>query len=215
MSPVKKHGAFRGSSSLISVLESTIDQVQKNHENIKKFALLAHRFSIQHRYWMDNEESNTLEKNLFQLVLNYMNYLPALIQEFDNQCEKVGWGNLSRQINSILLRLFEGQDSRQDGSGIVGLLDKVYFSHRIMEELHDHMICHCGRPIFEWDMTMANLLVHQLVGSQYSTRLDQTAIELSQKLMADVPKIPSEKAQDQDDAWPCFCKRFKVNLSFH
>jgi hypothetical protein len=85
----------------------------------------------------------------------------------------------------------------------------------MIEEIHDYMMCHTGQPTVTWNMTSANLIIHQLLGSEYSSRLDQSAIELAQKITSEAPspELATEK-KGPNEIWPCFCERYGLSYAF-
>lgn len=215
MAPLNKQIQFDRDIPLANALRSVINQANQQHASDRALALYAHRFAIQKNYWLTEESQTNREHNLVALIQHYVDYLPSLIEEFNRECNNVGWQTVGERTNQIIAAFFEKLENPLRQSGILGLLDKVYFAHRLIEEMHDHLMCVLGKPSISWDMTSTNLLMHQLLGSEYSSRLDQTAIELSEKLIEKAPDAPGQiTPQKGAPSWPCFCAEHGFNFSF-
>jgi len=200
-------------TSLPRTLQALIRNACNHPNSNQSLQVYIHRFAMLPNYW-SNTKDPEFEPKLAKLILQYVHYLPQSIERFYQECENVGWSRVAEQTNQILSAFFEKHERSQPQDGVVGMLDKVYFSHRIIEELHDQLMCFGSTPSQQWDMTSANLLVHQLLGEEYSSRLDQTAIELSHKMLTNAPEPKTythKKSQTFD--WPCFCEHFGVSLS--
>ena len=214
MSPLLYCATLNQKSPLILAIETAIERAQLYQENDQQLKLYAHRFSLKHKFLLDDELSSNHEQNLIKFILNYVGYLPTLVEEFFSHCQALNWHVVRKTMEDILLNFFDGIDERARTHGYIALLDKSYFAHRLIEELHDHMICQEGMPLLKWNMTMANLMVHQIMGSRFSAHLDQTALELSQKLLSQAPSGIQKNSACQEPAWPCFCEQFNISLLF-
>jgi hypothetical protein len=215
MSAVVQSLTFNRDKPLSNALESLIQQANRHQQSERTLKLCAHRFALQPNYWLGIENNHAFENNLVLLITQYAEYLPVLVDEFNEQCDTINWHPVAEKANHIVSSFFEKLESPLGQVGLLALLDKIYFSHRLIEELHDHMMVHTCGPITAWNMTAANLLVHQLLGSEYSSRLDQSAIELSQKILSSAPEPKkSEHKKSQAYTWPCFCERHGMSLAF-
>ncbi len=199
---------------LSSALKILIDQVRIEPNSQHTLLLYAHRFTLQPQPFFDPTDA-IAEQNLVQLILQYVQYLPTHLDEFNAYCQRCHWQMVADQSNRIIASFFERSEIILLQTGIIGLLDKVYFSHRLIEELHDHMMCNLGTPATSWNMTAANLLVHQWLGNDYAAKLDGTVIELAHKLTAQAPELNNDHTQkNQANAWPCFCEHHGIKLNF-
>lgn len=211
MSPMLKYDEFHKKTPLVRTIDSAIHLARNQKKYDQELNLYVHRFSVKHRPWLDEEEAYTYEQNLIKLLINYVYYLPELLDNFFEHCRSLNWHNLGEKTESILTNFFDGVETKVRINGLIGMLDKIYFSHRLVEELHDFMMCKVANPLLTWDMTMSNLIVHELMGHRYSSHLDQTVIELSQKLVEGLLESP-KTGQSQKVHWPCFCERFNVGF---
>ena len=215
MSPNLSAMSTNRETSLSNALEFLIDQANRHQDNERMLKLYAHRFAMEPCYWLDINDGRNIEQDLTELIKKYGNYLPVLIEDFNVQCQHMGWTDIADKTNSIIASFFDRLENHKGQVGLLSLLDKIYFAHRLIEEIHDHIMCLTGQPNTAWNMTTANLLIHQMLGSEYSSRLDQSVIELSEKLLADAPK-PNFDGQKKgpNNVWPCFCERQGLNLAF-
>jgi hypothetical protein len=214
MLTIKKTDDFQGSGSLVNVLKFAIMKTEHNRDSKHKLTLFVHQFSLRQKNKTFKRNTSEFEKNLAQMIDNYLKTLPTLINEFDQQCKILGWHSLTHKTDSLLLDFFDEIDAQIQEEGVIGILDRVYFAHRVIEELHDRMICKLGYPVLSWDMTMANLLVHQMLGTHYSTHLDQTAMELCEKLLVELPEQSEQVQKKATQIWPCFCEQFDVDMNW-
>ena len=159
-----------------------------------------------------NVEKGELDAQLNALLTDYVQLLPVLLVELDQACEHNHCAPASRQLLAILDQFFAAIEPARFDYGLVGVLDKVYFGHRLVEELHDRLKLSSGRPLLSWDTNLANLLMHTLIGDGYANRLDLTA----QEIIADLPveHDHSDTAQPQPAAadWPCLVKEHGMSL---
>lgn len=214
MTPIAKPMFLNRELTFTNALRAFIQQATEHPKNQMILSLYAHRFSLQSKAWLSTDEYSDLEPKLCQLIIEYCQYLPTLMEEFGRYSEHLGWQTTAEQSNTIIASFFDKPDRSNGQVGLIALLDKVYFSHRMFEELNDHLMCLVGSPTSTWNMTTINLLVHQMLGSEYSGRLDMSAIEISQKLLADAPApILNGHKKDQSFDWPCFCQQQGLNLA--
>ena len=200
-------------TSLSNVLTRYIESATKEPGNDKSLRLYARRFALQQPFWLSANDE-TFELNLIELIQQYIHYIPVLVAEFDARARDIGWDKMANRLNQIIDSFFNDGYQTPSNVGLVGILDKAYFTHRLIEEMHDYMMCQHGKPVLPWDMTATNLLIHNLIGEQYGSRLDQTVIELSEKLTKDLPDLDTPKTTLGQTEWPCFCDRFGVCIPF-
>jgi hypothetical protein len=70
-------------------------------------------------------------------------------------------------------------------SDLFDLLDAAYFCNRLIEELNDHLHTHCGQPLLELDISIANVMIHGLLGDDYANQLDLAIFYALESLLGD------------------------------
>lgn len=110
--------------------------------------------------------------------------------------------------------------------GMHELLDEAYLAHRLMEEVNDRMLMSCGVPLIPMDTTLANVVVHDLLGDHYANQLDLAvhfAIEtlfdrgnlVGSTVLADF--IAHHNRQQWEELlkrWPCLAGDSLISLEF-
>ena len=107
--------------------------------------------------------------------------------------------------------------------GLDCLLDEAYLAHRLVEEVNDLYIKHFGQPLIPLDMTVANLIAHQLIGEDFANQLDEAVHHaVDEMLDEDSFALESveayrEKLNSPDTGaawkrWPCLSRQLGVGL---
>lgn len=101
--------------------------------------------------------------------------------------------------------------------GLMALMDESYLAHRLFEEVNDRYIGAVGVPLIPWDMTLANVVAHQLVGETLANQLDERVHLTVNKMMNaeqqyDSARFKKYVQQEQGNLtaiwqdWPCLSK---------
>jgi hypothetical protein len=107
--------------------------------------------------------------------------------------------------------------------GLDSLLDEAYLAHRFVEEVNDLYIKHFGQPLIPLDMTVANLIAHQLIGEAFANQLDEVVHHAVDEMLNDESfalesvEAYREKLSSPDTGaawkrWPCMSRRLGVGL---
>lgn len=112
----------------------------------------------------------------------------------------------------------------QQHQGLHALIDEAYLAHRLMEEVNDRMLMSCGVPLIPMDTTLANIVVHDLLGEEYANQLDLAvhfAIEtlfdsgnlLGSTMLADfIAQHNRQRWQELLKQWPCLAGDSSISL---
>ena len=68
--------------------------------------------------------------------------------------------------------------------GLDELMDEAYLAHRLMEEVNDRFMIRSSIPLIPMDMTMSNLIVHNLIGEPFANELDDYMSNSSNNMAA-------------------------------
>lgn len=112
-------------------------------------------------------------KALLEFVLHYIEHVPDFLQTLDDLMQSCGLHEHGRVFITIAEDFFlQPPELVRQCGGLQGLIDEAYLAHRLMEEVNDRLIMLCGVPLTPLDMTLANIIVHDLLGETYANQLD-------------------------------------------
>lgn len=192
-----------------SRINRALQQALNAPEGAQNLARFIATFQRNHPQLLQVERGD-IDQQLSELLTDYVRLLPILLVEVDRACQSLDLGSVSQQLLVILDQFFAAIEPSRFDYGLVGVLDKLYFGHRLVEELHDQLLMRLGRPMISWDTTLANLLVHTLIGDNYATRLDMTA----QEIVGYLPATNNEPtpATSGHIHWPCLVHEHGLSL---
>ncbi len=109
--------------------------------------------------------------------------------------------------------------------GLRGLLHKAYLAHRLMEEINDQVMnLSGGVALAPMDMSMANIISHELIGDELANQLDHLVLLTVETTDVDKTIFEQETVkrclekrrlngwQQVNENWPCFAKDCAVHL---
>lgn len=213
MSPRKPDTEPDRGTALATALRQQIERAICPERHDRALRLLVHRFTLRVASRLEAQPPHHVEKKLAALIQAYARYLPLLVSEFDQGCRQSGWQEVSRQSQTIIAAFFGRTDLDIRVTGLLSLIDKIFFAHRLIEELHDHLMCERLDPAIRWNMTATNLMIHQLLGEEHASRLDMTAIGFSKTLLQAPTPIPVSDGDRQYRQWPCFNAAFGISFT--
>lgn len=108
--------------------------------------------------------------------------------------------------------------------GLLALMDESYLAHRLFEEVNDRYITRVGLPLIPWDMTLANVVAHTIIGESIANDLDEIVHDTASKMMALESEYESDAFSQylQDtkgnaipiwQSWPCLSKSMGIEWS--
>ena len=171
------------------------------------------------------------EKNpagaLLDFIIRYIEHVPNFIDAIGGLTLAAG----IQEYSSIFLDMAEDYFvnppavlNRQEG--LMALMAEAYLAHRLIEEVNDRILSHCGIPLAPMDMTRSNLIVHELLGEPYANELDfvvfyATESHMNSESSMDNPAFHKYVEEHKKhgwkaelDQWPCLAEDLSINLSF-
>jgi hypothetical protein len=102
---------------------------------------------------------------------------------------------------SVLLQLAEDYFLKpaEPADGRIGLgelMHAAYLVHRLLEEINDRYRIRAGIPLLPIDMTVANLIGHQLLGEPFANELDEAVLFSVEQLLCRHPLPVCQAFQD-------------------
>lgn len=190
---------MRGSSTMPShSLHLALNKALEASENADHLARCVERFHQQNPGRLTSQHCETVQ-SLGQMLIHYVQLLPAMIEEFHQCCQHPQIQRSVGRLTTIISEFFEAIDPQRFHYGLIGILDKAYFGHRLLEEFHDQLRLQTGQPLTQWDLALANLIVHSLIGDEYANRLDMAVMEVIDSLDFSIVDWSSERTAMTDD----------------
>lgn len=165
-------------------------------------------------------------KQLADFVLRYIKHVPDFIDAIRSMAQEAGIYADVEPLLKIASDYFLSPPSIVGShSQLQALLDEAYLAHRLLEEVNDRFMTKSGIPLAPMDMTLANVIAHELIGEPFANELDQ-AVLFSAELLLDEQGFNSERVvnyvhshktngwQDELARWPCLAEDLAINVEF-
>ena len=166
------------------------------------------------------------DKNLVmtRFVTAYIEQVPDLLDAANEVAREAGLESQIRPVLKIAEQFFAQPPAMLRGhEGLEGLLDEAYLAHRLVEEVNDLYIKHFQQPLIPLDMTVANLIAHQLVGETFANQLDEAVHHAVDEMLNDESfalesveayreRLTSPETGAAWKRWPCLSKQLGVGL---
>ncbi|MFP3516181.1 hypothetical protein SB766_08285 [Pseudomonas sp. SIMBA_077] len=160
-----------------------------------------------------------------RFVIAYIDQVPDLLDAAHAVAREAGIQSQIEPVLKIAEQFFAQPPSLLQGhEGLEGLLDEAYLAHRLVEEVNDLYIKHFKQPLIPLDMTVANVIAHQLVGEDFANQLDEAVHHAVDNLLNDDSfalesveayreKLTSPQTGAAWKRWPCLSKQLGVELT--
>ncbi|WPN47305.1 MULTISPECIES: hypothetical protein [unclassified Pseudomonas] len=161
---------------------------------------------------------------LTRFVAAYIEEVPDLLDAANEVAREAGIESQIKPVLKIAEQYFvQPPDIMIGHVGLDSLLDEAYLAHRFVEEVNDLYIKHLGQPLIPLDMTVANLIAHQLIGESFANQLDEVVHHAIDEMLDDESfalesvETYREKLASPDTGaawkrWPCMGRRLGVGL---
>ena len=195
---------------------------EASDDNLRTW-LAGKRPQLHHSIYTRDDASSTL----FNFVQTYIERVPDMLEA---AYSVAGHANLHTQLMPVLkvAETFFLQPAKEISSthrGLLLLLDEAYLAHRLVEEVNDRYVAHGGESLIPLNNTRANLIVHELLGEEYSNRLDSAVYEavaglLPEGLFESAEFIAYKQAIGEQDRhalwrrWPNMAEELGIGLSW-
>lgn len=170
----------------------------------------------------EHESSDTL---LF-FAMEYIHQVPDFLDALKRAAKKAGIESHVFPFLKIAEDYFLSPPKLpNDHIGLLALMDEAYLAHRLFEEVNDRYISRVGVPLVPWDMTLANVVAHSLIGEALANQLDDVVHETACQMMDHEHHYNSNRFADhvqerigntvpvwQD--WPCLSKQMGIEWRF-
>lgn len=164
---------------------------------------------------------------LLQFVIGYIEHAPDFLEALDRAMGRndlVAYGRVFLDIAEDFF-LQPPEVVHREG-GLRALIDEAYLTHRLIEEINDRLLMLCGIPLAPMDMTMANIVIHHLLGEHFANQLD-LAVHYAVEALFQADQITGHSQLDRfvaqhthadwshsPPSWPCLAESSSIQLKF-
>lgn len=165
-------------------------------------------------------------RGLADFVVRYIKHVPDFIDAIRSMAQEAGIAKDVEPLLKIASDYFMSPPSIVDPhSQLEALLDEAYLAHRLLEEVNDRFMAKSGIPLAPMDMTVANVIAHELIGEPFANELDQ-AVLFSAELLLNEHDFESANITDYVNAhrdrgwteelerWPCLVEDLSISVEF-
>jgi len=171
------------------------------------------------------EKDNELE-SLKHFAMEYIHHVPDFLDSLKQAAQKAGIEDHVFPFLRKAEEYFISPPSLPNHHiGLMAMMDEAYLAHRLFEELNDRYISRVGIPLIPWDMTLANVVAHQLVGEELANRLDAIVLDTVNRMMPNETRYEEREFKDYVkeehgnttpiwQEWPCLGKAVGIDWAF-
>lgn len=144
-------------------------KIEQEKHTLERY--LSSKIPVLHRTIHLPEEN--AEAALLEFVTRYIEHVPDFIEALTQLTKEAGIYNYAHTFLVIAEDYFiQPPELVGEHSGMHQLIDEAYLAHRLLEEVNDRVMMACGIPLAPMDMTLSNLIVHELLGDEFANQLD-------------------------------------------
>jgi hypothetical protein len=202
------------------------EQIQKAQQHEKDTGLLARQLQTKLPHLHPAIQLPEADANgvLTRFISAYIDEVPDLLDAANEVAREAGIESQIKPVLTIAAQYFLQPPAIMAGHvGLDSLLDEAYLAHRFVEEVNDLYIKHFGQPLIPLDMTVANLIAHQLIGEEFANQLDEAVHHAIDEMLDDESfalesveayrdKLSSPDTGAAWKRWPCMGRRLGVGL---
>lgn len=210
----------------INALKDTIRLAALHEQDTNSLRLLlSNQLPLLHRTIQLPEEDPV--DSLLELVETYIKSVPDCIDAISSVTHEANISEYTDILLAIAADYFLHPPSLLEGqAGLYERMGEAYLAHRLMEEINDRFIGHCGIPLAPMDMTISNLIIHQLIGEPFANELDmavQYSLEVcrpkervfqNESFLTYVDQRKKEGWGKVMEEWPCLEENISISLEF-
>lgn len=113
------------------------------------------------------------EAALASFITQYIEHVPDFLEALTALMKETGIFDQGKVFLTIAEEFFIAPPELiSEHTGLIGLLDEAYLSHRMIEEVSDRIQLTCGTALCPMDMNLSNVIVHAILGEEFANQLD-------------------------------------------
>jgi hypothetical protein len=164
---------------------------------------------------------------LADFIVRYIRQVPDFIEAISGIAQEAGITDGVEPLLKIARDYFLTPPSIiTSASQLEALLDEAYLAHRLLEEVNDRFMSQSGIPLAPMDMTVANIIAHELIGEPFANELDQ-AVLFSAELLLNEHRFEGENFKryisthqhrgwsEELKRWPCLLEDLAISVEFN
>ena len=167
------------------------------------------------------------EEALLNFLIRYIEHVPDFLQALTELTKNAGIYQFAKGFLDIAEDYFDKPPELvgDHHTGLHALIDEAYLAHRLIEEVNDRVMMSSGIPLAPMDMTVSNIIVHDLLGEEFANQLD-LAVHYSTEVLFEKMDLNSSpefqtyvathKAigwEDELTRWPCLAGDSSISLT--
>lgn len=166
-------------------------------------------------------------KGLLEFVIAYIEHVPSFIEATRAITNSAKIHEYAEPFLQLAEDFFLKPPEIVAGHvGLDELMDEAYLAHRLMEEVNDRFMLRSSIPLIPMDMTLSNLIIHNLIGEQFANELDEAVEQIVQRTMLKehvyetaefktyVALHKNNQWEQEYHHWPCLMDQLSINLQF-
>lgn len=200
-----------------------IARQRENETNALQNFLKARIDALHHLISLPEENAS---QALLNFVTSYIEHVPDFVEALEDITKSAGIYQYTQHFIHIAEDYFiQPPELVTHHSGMHALIDEAYLAHRLMEEVNDRIMMACGVPLSPMDMTLSNIVVHDLLGDDFANQLDLAvhysieALFQTDDFLKDtafqkyVTQHKSQGWRYELDKWPCLAGDSLITLN--
>lgn len=202
------------------------EQIQRAHQHETGTGQLTRQLEVQlpHLHPAIQLPDVDAKGVLTRFVKAYIDLVPDLLDAANEVAREAGIESQITPVLTIAEQFFLQPPAILEGhAGLDGLLDEAYLAHRLVEEVNDLYIKHFGQPLIPSDITVANLIAHQLIGETFANQLDEAVHHAVDEMLNEESfalesveayreRLYSADTEAAWKRWPCLSRQLGVGL---
>ncbi|WP_248799730.1 hypothetical protein [Pseudomonas sp. MWU13-2105] len=202
------------------------EQIQRAHQHETGTGQLTRQLEVQlpHLHPAIQLPDVDAKGVLTRFVKAYIDLVPDLLDAANEVAHEAGIESQITPVLTIAEQFFLRPPAILEGHvGLDGLLDEAYLAHRLVEEVNDLYIKHFGQPLIPSDITVANLIAHQLIGETFANQLDEAVHHAVDEMLNEESfalesveayreRLHSPDTEAAWKRWPCLSRQLGVGL---
>ncbi len=110
---------------------------------------------------------------LLDFVVQYIQQVPDILETLTQVLKETGTYESCEVFVTIAQEFFlKPPEIIQNHKGLQALIDEAYLAHRLIEEVNDRLMLLSGAQLVPLDMTLPNIVIHDLLGEDFANQLD-------------------------------------------
>lgn len=110
---------------------------------------------------------------LLEFVERYIEHVPDFLEALQEFMREANIYDYGKTFIAIAEDFFlQPPELVREHFGLQALIDEAYLAHRLVEEINDRLELSCGTLLAPMDMTLSNIIVHDILGEEFANQLD-------------------------------------------